>query len=152
MSGGLALRGGGRGVAVGRREEKKKEIPPKNVKKKMQMYQIYTCAFGSFSLSAYRLRECFKCVFMDQIYGLMGFFNVLECPPSCCTPHSFYVNLSYQRFSLQGLAVLCERLDSHSSLFLFLSLACSLAHTERPVSDVCVGCWGCSGRVVLALC
>lgn len=73
-----------------------------------------------------------------------GFFNVLECPPSCCTPHSFYVNLSYQRFSLRSLAVLCERLDSHSSLFLFFSLACSLTHshthTERPVSDVCVGC------------
>lgn len=30
----------------------------------------------------------------------------------------FYVNFSYQRFSLWGLAVLCERLDGHSSVSL----------------------------------
>lgn len=56
--------------------KKKKEISTKKTrgKKKMPMNQICTHASGSFSLAVYRLRKCFKFVFVDQIYGLTAFF------------------------------------------------------------------------------
>lgn len=77
--------------------------------------------------------------YVNHIYLCLWFrFMVQEpfhlCPLSRSVPLRFYVNFSYQRFSLWGLAVLCELLDGHSSLFLFLTH--TLTHTAS--SDWCV--------------
>lgn len=72
--------------------------------------------------------------YVSHIYLCLWFrFMVPEsfylCSLSRSVPLRFYVNFSYQQFSLWGLAVLCEWLDGHSSLFLFLARTDTLSLT-----------------------
>ena len=74
-------------------------------------------------------------LYVSHIYLCLWFrFTVPEpyylCLLSRSVPLRFYVNFSYQRFSLWGLAVLCEWLDGHSSLCLFLAHTDTHAHTH----------------------
>ena len=98
-----------------------------------------TYALGSFFLQP--MRKSVSYIYMSRIYLCLWFrFMVPKplylCPLSRSVPLRFYVNFSYQRFSLWGLAVLCEWLDGHSSLFLSRThtrihpLSLSLHHTQ----------------------
>ena len=106
------------------------------------MKQICTYALGSFLLLFFFpslgwgsvVCESYIFVFMVQIYGLGAFFFFFYlCPLSRSVPLRFYVNFSYQLFSLWGLAVLCEWSDGHSSLCLSLAhtLTRARTHSER---------------------
>ena len=70
------------------------------------------------------------------------FYYYYLCPLSRSVPLRFYVNFSYQPFSLWGLAVLCEWSDGHSSLCLSLARTHidTRSHTQRAVTDVWMEC------------
>lgn len=92
-----------------------------------------------FFFSQPRMRKCrmrvvYICVYGSDLWrGSLFFFFFYLCPLSRSVPLRFYVNFSYQPFSLWGLAVLCEWSDGHSSLCLSLvhTLTRARTHSER---------------------
>lgn len=100
------------------------------------------CVYTGFRLF-FSQPLCSACVSCARVYSLdlWCMKPLYLCPLSCSVPLRFYVNFSYQCFSLWDLSSLCEWLDSHSSLFLSLPRT----HSDRCVERVCVGCSGYRG-------